>query len=193
MYCQNCGNKINDEKFCPNCGVEINNNNLDNDEELLKAYIGPKYLEFTKGNFSVCTFLFGIFYVLYRKMWIFGLLWIGANFILNTIFDGYIYNIITLGLTIYLAFVFKKQYLEHANKKVEEIKLNYHGNDREALINLCRKKGGTTIIPIVVILVPLIVLMLIAILFFKSDIIKENIGNYPSNSDLPRLTIKNVV
>ena len=199
MYCSNCGNRINDEKFCPNCGAEIkkdkvvDNNSDISDEDLVRAYIGPKYEEFAKGNFSVCTFFFGTLYVWYRKMWIFGLLWIGANYLLGLIFDGIIYSTITLGMAIYLAFVFKKQYLEHARKKVAEIKFNYHGNDRQALLDLCRKKGGTTLLPVFLILIPFILIVLIVAIFFGTfwHKIKDEVENQIDTSDLPKLTITN--
>ncbi len=191
MYCPKCGTIISGGKFCPNCGekIEITNSLNTSDEELVRAYIGPKYEEFVKNNFSVCTFFFGIFYFFYRKMWIMALIWWGASFLIGNIFEGLLYNIIILGMSIYFSCIFKKQYLEHAHKKVQEIKANYHGNDRQFLIDLCRKKGGTTIWPIIVAVILFVLLVFLIVLMLGFMWNEKSIDRDDFNYDLPKLKI----
>ena len=84
MNCPKCNFPIqSNDKFCQGCGNKIvtmkeHSQNRDNfmDEELVNAYIGRNADKIRNKHFSFCTLLFGPFYIFYRKMWLYGVLWI---------------------------------------------------------------------------------------------------------------------
>ena len=197
MNCGNCGSNVNPgDMFCQNCGAGINNsssnqNPVISDEVLVDAYIGKNIEEIRKGNFSWCTFFFDVFYAFYRKMWLFGILYLLSylvwaflivilivllvkqineiTFIQNYVkYYSIIYGGITLtslALRLIFSFKFKKVYLKHATKKVEQIKVRNMGKTNEEIKKECSKKGGTSIFGIfLAILLPIILYLLLAIL-----------------------------
>ena len=90
MNCPKCGNFVNaGEKFCGKCGCVMEPGNqpasveTGNDEELLRAYVGKNYDKIVKSPISICSLLFGLFYVLYRKMWLLGVMWFLLMFVAN--------------------------------------------------------------------------------------------------------------
>ena len=196
MNCGNCGSNVNPgDMFCQNCGAGINNsknsqNTIINDEVLVDAYIGKNIEELRKGNFSWCTFFFDVFYVFYRKMWLFGILYLLSYLVVFallivlivilvkqtneiTFIQNYVkyYFIIyggisltSLALRLIFSFKFKKSYLKHATKKVEQIKIRNMGKTNEEIKKACSKKGGTSIFGIVLaLLLPVMLYLLLAI------------------------------
>jgi len=157
---------------------ETDTNNLQNyyqvnDEELVNAYIGKNADKLKKG-FSWNTLIFGVLYVLYRKMWLLGLCWILINVGIKTMpvlldinlpsitqlfknFDWYEWWQIALVLLPYIiniimAFLFKKTYSKIVTKKVERIKLENNEKTPDELIQICNKKGGTTKLPVIILI-----------------------------------------
>ena len=196
MNCRNCGSNVNPgDMFCQNCGAGINNsssnqNPVISDEVLVDAYIGKNIEEIRKGNFSWCTFFFDVFYAFYRKMWLFGILYLLSYLVWAflivilivllvkqtneiTFIQNYVkyYSIIyggiivtSLALRLIFSFKFKKAYLKHATKKVEQIKVRNMGKTNEEIKKECSKKGGTSIFGIfLAILLPIILYLLLAI------------------------------
>lgn len=182
MFCQNCGAGINNSNNSQNTVI--------NAEILVDAYIGKNIEELRKGNFSWCTFFFDVFYAFYRKMWLFGILcllsylvWAFLIVILIvllvkqtneiTFIQNYVkyYSIIyggiiltSLALRLIFSFKFKKAYLKHATKKVEQIKVRNMGKTNEEIKKECSKKGGTSIFGIFLsLLLPIILYLLLAI------------------------------
>ena len=119
------------------------------DENLINAYIGKNAEKLKQGGFSINTFFFGTLYVLYRKMWLLGLLWMVGGILVSSILGNFGY-IILIAANILISVQFKKWYLEHVRKKVQKIKMDNNGASQEQLVMLCNKKGGTTILPIVI-------------------------------------------
>ena len=82
MYCPKCGSKLDESaKFCKNCGENLDDKHKEQfeydyshtnitDDDLKKAYIGNNYEKLEKGRFSLPTLFLGIYYLLYRKMWL---------------------------------------------------------------------------------------------------------------------------
>ena len=54
-----------------------------NTNELVMAYIGPKYKEISMSPFSFCAFLFGPLYFFFRKMYLIGLILSAINFVIS--------------------------------------------------------------------------------------------------------------
>ncbi len=52
-------------------------NQINNEEELLlREYIGPAYEVINQSSFSILTFLEGFLYFWYRKMYLYGFVWV---------------------------------------------------------------------------------------------------------------------
>lgn len=111
--------------------IHNNVNSLD-DEELVKAFIGNKYENIKNSSFSVPTILFGIFYLFYRKMYLYGFLMLLLG------------PFAFIGIIIF-AIKFKDIYMKFVNKKINKIKLNNFNKSYEEIKNICSKKGGTSL------------------------------------------------
>ena len=201
--CPKCGQIANQgEKFCGKCGsalptiqnyVNMNNqtnqypqytsNRITNpaDDELIDAYIGDKAKKIRNTKFSFCTLFFGVIYLFYRKMWLIGSAWIVVSILLNTFLPSLsspIGNIIR----VILAIQFSKLYLKQAADEVNKIKQDSPGLSKEQLKEKCRRKGGTTVVPVIIILV---LYLFLFIYFFnrfmrnldESDVNDEIIAN----------------
>ncbi len=207
--CPNCGSKINQgDIFCKVCGSKLpqeENNQFNNgqtnlnfnnnqqstvinqvnntDDGLVRAYIGKNADKLLKGNFSFCVFLFGAIYVLYRKMWLLGIIWIVINVISMMFLPTYSW-IISFVINIFLMFQFKKIYIKHVHEEVAKIESENPGKSREELGSICSKKGGTTLIPIF-----LVILFYVVILYFLISAIMNvsdtSIGNL--NVSIPKI------
>lgn len=175
MNCPNCGSNVNQgEVFCRVCGTKlplpqssmptniqnnlqnntqiqsgVNTQNSINNEYLIDAYIGKNAESLKNGSFSINTFFFGTLYVLYRKMWLLGIIWLAISLISN-IFLSSIASAITLATNIIISVQFKKLYLKHVKEQVEKIKSANQGKSQEQLIMICGQKGGTTLIPVII-------------------------------------------
>lgn len=161
MYCSNCGEKTNPtDIFCTQCGTKISNNIFKQptitDDNYLKAYIGNKYDQMINGGISGWTFLFGIFYTLYRKMWL-----ITANLaLLNLLTIIYLptelSNIINLIINIIVACYFKKWYTKICKERIDKIKQDNPEKNPEEILKICEQKGGTSDTWTLLIIIPAI-------------------------------------
>ena len=113
------------------------NQNLSNDDELLKAFIGI--------NFA--GFFFGTFYMFYRKMFLYSiLLFIVTTIILSfCIKNVLIAFIISILFRIVVGLLINKVYLFYAKKKINIIKVENPQKSIEELKNICSSKGGTSV------------------------------------------------
>ncbi len=194
-YCSNCGAKVNQgENYCTNCGNRLNNqtvnnyNNLENyyepqksidDEFLYDAYIGANASKIKTNDFSFGVFFLGIFYLFYRKMWKVGFVWLGLSIFLNLL-NQPLAGMANLGIRIYLAIEFKHIYQKHVFEQIKNIKEANAEKTSEEIAEICRAKGGTTFIPIVILIIGYVVLVFI-IVFLMIGI--SGINSYPTDYD----------
>lgn len=176
MYCSRCGKKVEQEDFyCGNCGNTIKTNesfayqnnlniekNITNtnqiEDYLIDAYIGKNQEKLKEENFSINTFFLGIYYILYRKMWLLAVLYI-VVIIISSIFLPTFYNAINFAVGIIISFKFKKMYIKQVREKVEIIKKENSFKSNEELIEICRKKGGTSILAPILYILGIIMLL----------------------------------
>ena len=122
--------------------------NYDN-EELLKTYVGEKYPDFMTKSFNVWAFLFGPFYLLYRKMYLYGFLLSLFFAIINNYFikidlkTSIIVLVFDLILCIVVGLSFNRLYIGLCINEVNRLKRDYPTLDTN---ELCKKYGGTSII-----------------------------------------------
>ena len=118
---------------------------MDNDEELLKAYVGKNYDKIANKQFNFTAFFFNSFYLCYRKMTLYGILLFAINLIVSLFINIFLPIIINL----IIGFVFNKLYLKRTHKKINNIKANNPSANKDTLIALCTNKGGVSIIRII--------------------------------------------
>ena len=210
MFCHNCGAQISEsDTFCGHCGskikeetsnkiideikeetkvtepikVEPNKDTRDLDKELVDAYMGVKAPKFRTNDFSFCTFFFRGIYLMYRKMYGYGLLWM---FVAPIIFGliPVVGTVAPLIAAIVMGFMFNKIYVNFVEKKVNELKYLNKNKSHEELLDICSKMGGTTWVPVIIILAIygiLIVLLIVALVFLinsgKLDEIIDEVQN----------------
>lgn len=172
MYCKNCGNKLKDNSnFCEVCGFKVKEStdtntviNIDNDS-LIKLYIGNNYNKIVSLKFSFSTFFFGPLYLLYRKQYLVSLAWTILIILLNVIIPSYAFILLTL-FSLIFAYFFNEYYLIDVSKKIDDIRKNSTFKNTEELERIVRKKGGTTIVPFLVLLSILFIFAII-LLYIK--------------------------
>lgn len=151
MICSKCGIENNNgEKLCKVCAGELvsrtenvqnnynqsqyNNVEIINNDELVKSYIGKnadKIINMKGG--SIWVFLVGPWYLIYRKMYLLGIVWLAISMFIKL--PSAIINIV-------LAFLFKPLYLKQVNKKVDQIRKENSSKDFNELKSICANKGG---------------------------------------------------
>ena len=149
---QPINNNVN-STFQPQTTFNQNNtmvqNSYNNDDALIDAYIGKNVDKLKNGGFSGCTFFFGAIYALYRKMWLLGAIWIAAAMIANLFLPTFA-SLLSLVANIVISIQFKKWYMKHVEEEVAKIKAQNPGKSNKELIEICRKKGGTSMIPVII-------------------------------------------
>lgn len=189
-YCLKCGSPVKvNENFCGKCGTAlynnqtIQNNNI-NDDELIDAYIGPNATKLKNGTFSANTFFFGIFYILYRKMWIMGILLFVVNQIVEFCLPSFSF-VISLTLNIIISIEFKKIYLKHVIDEVNKIKQENPNVSQDQLLQICKKKGGISILSILILGLLYVILVIFSLMIYDpvNDIEDETKTYYIKNID----------
>ena len=140
-------------------------NQIDNGV-LVDAYIGENVEKLRNGSFSWCSLFFSGFYFWYRKMYTYLGIWFAITFVLSfaeTIIERSftlrlmptpdavvtIFDIIGYIVVLIMAFPFKGSYLNHVKGKVLKIRNQNPNKTEEELIEICKRKGGTTSAPFI--------------------------------------------
>jgi len=140
--------------------------------KLVLAYIGTNYDKILSKGFSMPALLFGPFYMLYRKLNLFGVIIILA-------LDGLIFYFCTLkwyvlGIVFYvlacfvLALFVNALYLNTAKKKIERIKLDFV--NFSDMLDASRKAGGVSFVWLII----MIVVLGVAVFFEARYVLNNN-------------------
>lgn len=121
-------------------------------EELLKTYVGDKYVNFMTKKFNLWAFLFGPIYMLYRKMYLYGfLLTLFLSIVSNYFLQVSSSNNMMVLLLVLLAFIivyliigmtFNSLYIGFCVNNINRLKHDYPTLDTN---ELCKKEGGANI------------------------------------------------
>ena len=172
-FCIVCGNNLNYMPFIDNANTQDSVAQVEGQEiNLIDAYIGKRANKLKHG-FSFCTLFLDVTYIFYRKMWGLGFLYIFLNLIISFLFPTY--PILNFILRLFIACIFKKLYIKHVKQKVRQIVLENPGKDVNQLADICRKKGGTTFIHIIILISMIVIMILLAFVatFFTLNNITE--------------------
>ena len=114
------------------------------------AYIGEDYKLIQKGHFNIFAALLNWIYVIYRKMYLVGIIGlITAGFFivkLKKYLPIYIIIIVLL-----LGFLFNKLYIALAKWKINRIEKKYEGSDDSILEEIMEEKGGVNFVSAIII------------------------------------------
>lgn len=147
------------------------------DGDLMSAYIGKNYDKLVYKPFNWSCFFFSFFYAFYRKMFGFAIIIIVITAIIqNYIFSGFISNI---ALSILFGFLVNRVYLTKVHKAVIKIKTNNKDKSDDELLKICSKKGGTSVLSII--LGVIIVFTILFIFAFFEVLSQFNINKLFSN------------
>lgn len=141
------------------------NNNLE--EKLVRSYVGSKYEKIKNKHFSFSSLLFSWEYIAYRKFYSLLLIYVILERIFSAVLSSVLKEKAFLVICIFipniiLALIFNKLYLNNAKKKVNKIKDSNPNASEDELINICSKKGGVSIVSLIV--ATLIIIIVNAIL-----------------------------
>lgn len=134
--------KANDHQDQYNYSANYNINQstqISTSEEIyIKSFIGDEYENIKKSTFSIPALLFGGFYLLYRKLWIYAIIWFIIALTLG------FSPVFIIALNIFLAVNFSKIYLYYAKLIVSDIKTKNPDKASLEIMEICKEKGGVT-------------------------------------------------
>lgn len=145
-----------------------------NDDDLINTYMGKNAEKLKDGGISGYTLLFGPIYILYRKMWLLGLISAGIIILANIFLKSYSL-IVLLVISIILSFKFKDLYLNYVKEKVNKIKRENIGKSKEELMIICSKKGGTSLLPVIALVI------IHGVTIYIQLVLSSNTANYKSD------------
>ena len=174
-----------------NCGANTENKN---DDDLINAYIGDNVEAIRNRGFSFNTFLFGIYYVIYRKVWPMLLKWVLLDILIKLLFGKLLIIIGKLVINLYFSYQFKDFYLEYVEKQVNKIKEQNKDKPREELINICKRKGGTLIPSNIALILGIIlyIILLIDVIQNEFSIIVNKVNKKDSIGELNYIVPSNL-
>lgn len=150
------------------------------DEKFLEAYIGEDYKLIKKSPFNIYAFLLNWMYILYRKMYLIGIIGLLITWIIIKLNPKnlLIYAIIAMVL---IGLFFNKLYIFVSKLKVEYLLKKNRGTDNFTMENICAKKGGVNVRN--ALLIYLVFLVIIFFSFFRFSYISYNEKFWKENSE----------
>lgn len=146
-----------------------------NEEKYLKAYMGENYKKIKKNQFSIITLIFGPLHLIYKRMYILGIILLGVLGI-TFYYNKEVGLLLTIITNLILAYKYNSLYYEHAKKKIDEICISNPNKTEEELEEICKQKGKPFIaLVLFIIFFFMIAFSLIPYLFIKEDNTIEDI------------------
>jgi len=134
------------------------------DEQLIDAYMGPEASKFRNNKFNVGAFFFGMYYFVFRKMYIETAVIILINIALAIVKlapGGLVLGVI-------YGFIANSLYCNHAARAVQKIKAEAPSASMQHLTEICSSKGGTSLMGFLVLFFLTTILPIIIIFTFIS-------------------------
>lgn len=121
--------------------IKEDNEVYDQNERYIEAYIGEDYKLIKKRPFNIWAFLLNWMYVLYRKLYITGVIGLAITAIVAFFFTKY-FLIYLIVVVLILGFGFNPYYVFIVKRKVNKMLVKYEGTDSFSLENMCKEFGG---------------------------------------------------
>ena len=120
------------------------NNFYYENEVFLEAYIGEDYNQIKKWPFNIWAFLLNWMYLLYRKLYVTGIVGLLITGLFIVFLRKYLIIFIII-IMIVLGFLFNYYYVFVAKKKVEKILKRMEGTDNFTLMSIMKEEGGVDV------------------------------------------------
>lgn len=114
------------------------------DEKYLEAYIGEDYKLIKKSPFNIYAFFLNWMYILYRKMYVLGIVGMLITYIVILINPKFLLIYLFI-MMILIGLFFNKLYIFFSKLKVEFFIKRHQEMDSFTIENICRKKGGVKV------------------------------------------------
>lgn len=125
--------KIEDEKKVINYDFE--------EERDVEAYIGEDYKIIKKYPFNIWAFLLNWMYVLYRKLYITGIVGLGIALFITLFYPRFIVVYLIASMII-LGIAFNPYYRFVIKQRIKRLENKYEGSDSFTFTGICQEKGG---------------------------------------------------
>ena len=116
--------------------------NTNEDEILLECFVGENYSKIRYDKFNIGALFAAPLYFFYRKMIIYGILFLILQMAISSIINNEYSSIFLFAIA---AVTVNKIYINFAKKKIAKIKENNKDKTLNELKVICAKKGGTSI------------------------------------------------
>ncbi len=164
MYCEKCGQEVNENMaYCPKCSEMLIFNLYGKDTsgvtyDELQIFVGheeankymKKWLEYSRDErdssptWNWAAFFLGIFWIAYRKMYLYALILASINLTLVIIIPDRLKSVFNWIMIIFIGMYGNKFYYSHAKKKITKIKeIQGDGSNINQRIS---ESGGTNIL-----------------------------------------------
>ena len=135
-------------------------------DEYIESYVKEDYKLIKKSPINIYALLFNWIYVLYRKLYITGIIGLFITYIIVMLFKLNSLFFIAFCMLL-LGLFFNKYYLFIIKIRVKRILKKYEGSDTDNLKEVCQEKGGVNVI-IALIIYILFLCLIIFSLFFNN-------------------------
>lgn len=142
---------------------QINNTSINQDDELLRIYVGKNYDKLIQENFNPLAFFLTTPYLFYRKKYLWGFLYMIVGFISELLIS---YSSIVI--CVLIGVFFNKYYIQDCKKQIEKIKNTNIGASTDTIKLILITKGGTNLtasIILTILLFFLIIAMAVGLTF----------------------------
>ena len=198
------GNNINPNNNFMN--ESSNSYGSNNDEDFRRTWMGKLYDKANRRKFSIPSFFFGGIYYLYRKLYLFGFIFmlisciipiIGMNMILTNlthpstmILSSIFITILPFIINIIYGFAFYPLYKNNINQKLNKYKNEVQSPNQ--LIDLAKQKGGTSVLFVIlgiflsgiISTIALTTIMTSSIKNIANDLFKDNASQNTLNNNI---------
>ena len=110
-------------------------------ERDLEAYIGEDYKMIKKSPFNIYAFLLNWMYVLYRKLYITGIIGLSIALLIALFYTRFILYYL-IGSMVILGFIFNPYYIFIIKQRIKRLEIKYEGSDAYTFTEICEEKGG---------------------------------------------------
>lgn len=153
------------------------------EEKDIEAYIGEDYRIIKKSPFNIWAFLLNWMYVLYRKLYITGILGLTIALILVLFSSKYIIIYLIISMVI-LGFIFNPYYIFVIKQRIKRLEKTHEGSDSYTFTKICEEKGGVNIpIALIIYFIFLVIIIVSSVGFNFSINNNHNTKFWNENSE----------
>lgn len=148
------------------------------EEDLLVAYVGNNFEKIASQPFNFAAFFLNVWYLFYRKRIVYGIIYAILYIVLSTLINPVL---VSFGLALIVGVAFNGIYMKEAKSKVQKIKQQNPSKTMAEIRDICKQKGGTSYLSLLIgiviqIVVSIIIIVIVGILGLTLNITKLGIN-----------------